>query len=367
MNSILYPDYTNCGLNVTSSVMNHLGVFSPIMTHPDVDALLNGREYRNIVLMLFDGMGMDALERHCRPDGFFRSHLVREMRAVYPSTTTNATTSIECGRSPKEHGWLGWTLYFEQIDRYVDIFPNTCHGVPAADYHVAQRFLPRRFIFDDITSAGRASAHCISPYSDDIKVTSLMELMDAVERKCREDGRHYLYTYWPEPDHTMHEAGVDKDIIRNIILSLEQDTERMAQSLPEDTLVLITADHGLIDVDYLYVEDHPEIMDTLVRDTAIEQRAAAFYIKPDRLGDFPGLFKQAFGDRFLLIDSESFISRFLGPGEPHPCLRNLVGDYMALAKGRESLCMRRGDAHLTAAHAGLTAQEMRVPLIGLSL
>ena len=360
---IMFPDYENCGLNVVSSLMAYFGAPSRHKRHPMVESMLEGGKYRSAVLMLFDGMGMDALERFCAPDGFFRSRLKCEMTAVYPSTTTCATTSIECCRAPAEHGWLGWTLYFEAIDRHVDAFLNTYNGEPAADYPVAETFLPRRFVYRDINAAGKAEAHFISHHCDDLRIDTLDELTEQVRAQCEKPGRHFLYTYWNDPDHTMHDQGVTSDSVRDIILDIERRIESLAAALPEDTLLMITADHGLIDAKHLYVEDHPELMRALKRDTSIEPRATAFYVKDEYKKAFPDLFRECFGDDFMLLEREEFISRFLGPGERNPLLGSLVGDHMALACGPECIDMRRRDHSLIGVHAGLTAAEMRVPLI----
>ena len=360
---IIYPDYTNCGVNVTSSLMAYFGAPSCHDHHPDVDALLSSGRYRNAVLMLFDGMGMDALERFCAPDGFFRSHITREMTAVYPSTTACATTSIECARTPAEHGWLGWTLYFEAIDRHVDVFLNTYNGESVADYRVADNFLPRRFVTRDINAAGEAEAHFISRHCDDIRIEDIDSLFAAVREQCTRPGRHFLYTYWNDPDHTMHEEGVAADGVRDAVLDIERRVEAAAAALPEDTLLLVTADHGLIDARHLYVEDHPDFARILKRDTAVEPRAAAFYVKDEYIKAFPDLFRECFGDSFMLLRREDFIARFLGPGERNPLLSSLVGDWMALSCGPECINMRRKDFSLKGVHAGLMPQEMRVPLI----
>ena len=112
MNKPVLPDYSNCGLNVASSVLRHFGAPCAHPTHPDVDALLGRKQYKNIVVMPFDGLGMATIADHLPKDSFLASHIARQMTAVFPSTTVAATTSIESGDSPCEHGWLGWSMYF---------------------------------------------------------------------------------------------------------------------------------------------------------------------------------------------------------------------------------------------------------------
>lgn len=76
-------------------------------------------------------------------------HVQTTISSVFPATTTAATVTMETGMSPIEHGWLGWSLYFDEIGANVNIFSNTLFGTdgePAAEYHVARRYLPYKSV-----------------------------------------------------------------------------------------------------------------------------------------------------------------------------------------------------------------------------
>lgn len=357
------PDYDHSALSVISSISGHLGHPLPHRTHAKLDAMLSRRQYKNIVLVLLDGMSMEILRTHLKEDAFLRRHVDTVLTTVYPSTTPNATSCIETGFSPREHGWLGWTLYFKQIEKPVDIFINRSDGEPAADYHVANRYIPREMIFPKITAAGKAEASCISQFTDDIKIDTLDEALDTVLRLSRDEQRRYLYVYWGEPDHSMHTLGVGHPKIQEIMLDLNAKMEKLAADLPEDSLLLVTADHGMINARHLYLEDAPELENMLEHPPTVEMRAAAFHVKPEYRAAFPAAFRQAFGENFLLVDRETFIRDYLGDGPIRPQVYDFVGDYMALATDLDSICRRHADFKLTGMHGGLTEQEMLVPLI----
>lgn len=360
---ILYPDYTNCALNVASSIMRYFGVPCPHPTHETVDGYLKNAP-KNVVLMLFDGMAINILEKALPEDAFLRRHIAREMTAVFPSTTTNATSCVETGQSPREHAWLGWTLYFKEIDKPVDIFINRSEGEIAADYHVADRFIPREFIFDKIARAGMGEASCVSPFGD-TRVKTLDELFDTALSLARDDKKRYIYTYWGDPDHTMHGEGCYTDNVLSIVRDLNARAERFYAEMPAGTLLMLTADHGLINARHHYIEDHPELLSMLVRYPSVESRAATFFVKPECLTAFPDAFRAAFGENFLLVTREAFIHDYLGPGRERDKLRDFLGDYMALATDLDCIDGKRGDFELVGVHAGLTENEMRVPLIAL--
>ena len=73
-NKIVLPDYKNCIANLPNSILKKLGLPTNGDTLPLLDKYLQ-KEYKNVVLILLDGMGKVILERHLNEAGSFRSHL----------------------------------------------------------------------------------------------------------------------------------------------------------------------------------------------------------------------------------------------------------------------------------------------------
>lgn len=360
---IVKPDYENCGLNVIASIMRYFGAETDQKTHPCVDRLLE-KEYKYIVFMLFDGMGMDVLGHYLPENSFLRSHTEQVMTALYPSTTTNVTSSYETGLAPISHAWLGWTLYFNEIDKPVDVFINKSNGEIAADYDVAWRYIPKESLFDKLNATGNVEACSVSAFTDEYYAETVEDVFEWVKKLCRGDRQRYIYTYWNEPDHTMHGHGCRDERLGDILKDIEARTEQMVRELPDDTLVILTADHGLIDARHHYLDDHPRIEEMLRHQPTIEARAASFHVKAEYLEAFPRVFREEYGEKFLLIPHEDFIMQYLGKGPEHKKIRDFVGDYVALATDRDCIDnRRRSDFELKGVHAGLTEQEMLVPLI----
>jgi hypothetical protein len=102
----------------------------------------------------------------------------------------------------------------------------------------------------------------------------------------------------------------------------------------------------------------------LVRPPSMEARAAAFAVKPECLEDFPRRFRMLYGDDFLLLSRREVCERQLfGPGNPHPRFEEFIGDYLAVAIGDRGLVYYQGSSQYAANHAGLTEEEMLVPLV----
>ncbi len=102
-----YPDYDRSSLSITASIGEYFGGQSDYPTLPEIDIRLCEGGIEKIVLVLTDGLGEMILKRHLPTDSFLVRHDKAAISAVYPSTTTAATTAIWTGKSPLEHGWLG--------------------------------------------------------------------------------------------------------------------------------------------------------------------------------------------------------------------------------------------------------------------
>ena len=360
------PDYRHGLVSLSNSILRGFGVRPMHETLPELDVVLD-KGFQNVVLMLFDGMGMDALERHLPETGFLRRHLFETISSVFPPTTTAATASLLSGLTPCEHGWLGWSLYFREIDKIVDLYPNTVKdsgGVPAAEYHVASRALPYEDIGRRINAAGYGKMVGIAPFEGlQYRVAKHDALFETVRTVCDQPGKKFVYAYWNQPDDIMHRAGCRGEQAKEMIGRINRSVETLCGAL-HDTLLLVVADHGHIDTRYAFICDYPDIMRTLERPFAIESRAAAFYVKEKDKSQFVEEFTKAFGESFILLSREEVLARGLfGAGTRHPRFTEWIGDYLAVATGDVALAYGREARQFASNHAGITAQEMDVPLI----
>ena len=382
------PDYNHCLVNLSNSILKKFGAEPTADTLKTADAYL-ARDYQNIVLLLLDGMGTSIIEKHLAEDGFFRSHLKDTYDSVYPPTTVAATTSVLSGLYPNEHGWLGWDLFFPELGKNVTVFTNTDQisekegavptvfsrenvwewGTdsleephPAADYRVGFRFAPYKNILDRIHDAGGlayASMPFLPPYPD-----TLEKVLARIEELCREPGRKFIYAYWNEPDSTMHRIGTVSAETHDLVLSIEDKVREMAEGL-SDTLLLVTADHSHMDSQNLCILDYPDVVNCLVRMPSIEPRTLNLFVKEECIDTFPEIFRKHFGDDFLLLTREEVLrSQLFGTGKNRPGLRDMIGDYVAVAVLNRSIFNTHYEAQsMPGGHAGLTAEEIRIPLI----
>ena len=377
------PDYDNCLVNLANSVLDKFGVQTTAPTLPLADRYLTA-DRRNVVVLILDAMGTSIIEKHLDKDGFFRSHFAGSFDSVYPPTTVAATTSLISGLYPDEHGWLGWDMYYPQLDKNVTVFLNTdqmaekentvpaapgewdrdsiAESAPAADYHAGYTFTPYKSVIDKINDAGGQAYYSMPfmpPFPKDPDA-----IFERIAELCEQPGRKYIYAYWNEPDTTMHKTGTESSDTHEMVRSLEKKAEEYISRL-SDTLFIITADHGHMDSNNLCILDYPEITDCLVRLPSIEPRTLNMFVKEERREDFPVLFRKAFGDKFVLLTREEVLStRLFGIGNDRDGFADMIGDFVAVAVSDTSVFNTHYEAQIMpGGHAGLTPEEYTVPLI----
>ena len=369
------PDYNNSIVNLSCSVLKYFNV--PNIRHstlPEVDRFLEQRKPRNVVLLLFDAMGVFILNRHLPENSFTRQHIVKTISSTFPPTTVAATTAVNSGLTPIETGWLGWISYFKEIDDNIITFFNTLQTdveKQAASNHLTYTHVPYKTLSMQIREMN-PDVNCMAvspfrthPIDPTIITKSVRENMDNILKLTREPGRHMLYGYWPDPDHMMHELGVDDPRITPILQEIDTNLQYLYDNInKDDTAVFVIADHSQINAKWFCLCDYPDIQALLKHPHSIESRCASFMVKEGRKEEFKQLFDKHFGKHFILMDHEEFLnSGLLGSGVPHPRTDGFVGDFVAISTDEYCLGETHEDAEMIGIHAGLTKEEIEVPLI----
>lgn len=361
---MIRPDYDNSILSIPNSLLKYYGATPHHATLPLLDGLL-AKDYRNVVLLVMDGMGVNVLNRNLPKDAFLHRQLRQQISSVYPCTTTAAITSILSGKTPMEHGWIGYSNYFREADQCIDLFSNRESGTKnaASGEHLPNRLLAYEDIFTQL--GDRVKTYAVSPFSE-YAANTMEEVCGHIEVLCRQRHKKFIYAYHYQPDYDMHDYGVSASEIQRRMVDYNRRLDGLAASL-KDTLLLITADHGMTDIHMQCVEDTPEISQALVRHICMEPRCCSLYVKKECKADFKQRFLRAFGDEFLLVPHDEFLqSGLMGSGIPHPKVPDFVGDFVAIAVSHTALWYRDVDGECNdfhGAHAGLTTEEMMVPLL----
>ena len=359
-------NYKECITNLACSIRKYFELDYKHNTLDYIDKILEERQPKNVVTILFDGMGYNVINKTLSPDSFFLSHTLKPISTVFPATTVAATLSIRTGLNPVETGMLGWNIYFKDIDRIIAAFMASEKGddsrIPLEEaINLKKKYMITKTIVEEINEKGKDKGYTLFPI-DDKNYDDLDDMCKKIEKLCSEDGKKYIYAYDTEPDHLMHRFGTYCNEVKDLIHYRDIMIERLSNKL-EDTVIFVVADHGHTPVENFKLEDYPEIVNCLERNTSIEPRAVNFFIKEKCKDKFVKLFNENFGEYFELYTKQEVIDgKFFGDGDENPIFNSALGDYLAIATGNKTI-LYSGDKEFVSSHAGNTEDEVLVPLI----
>ena len=338
---------------------------------------------RHVVLLVVDGLGEAQLESGPAPA--LRASLRGTMTSVFPSTTASAVTTFLTGLAPVEHAVTGWFMWLREIDSVVAPLPFTTR---AGGDHLGSLGVSPADVFTGPTVFQRARADCHVVQPADLVDSSysrahtrgatsrgfegLGALVDSVlDIVGRARGRTYVSAYWPVLDTLSHEFGASSVEARRHLAEINLHFGRLRAALAgSGTLLVVTADHGFVDIRpeaRLDAESVPGLAPMLSRPLCGEPRLAYCYVRGERRAEFAERAGEGLDGAASVVDSESMIEGgWFGLGDPHPRLRERVGDFALVMREDYAIRDRIADeepfVHV-GVHGGVSREEMRVPLV----
>lgn len=365
LDNIFRYDTKNNIVNLSSSIMKHFGLKPFHKTIDYVDNVLV-KDKDNVILMIYDGLGLDVMNKTLDKDSFLLSNLHHKINSIFPPTTACCTTSIMGGKYPIEHGYVGWDIYFKDIDKIVTIFKNheKDNENNLFNYNVAEKYLPYKKIVDLINEETNYDAYELLPFGEN-KYDSLNDMFVKLEKLCKIPGKKYIYCYYNEPDHTLHYNSFNDKTI-SLIEELDNKTKQFVKKLSNYDLI-ITADHGHIECEQIVLSDYPDFINLLERNTSTEGRACSFWVKKGKEKEFTDMFNELFRKDFILLSKKEVLENDLfGYGKSHKNFESSIGDYMAIAIKNKYFEYYYYDDDIKTQHGGLTKEEIEIPLIIVS-
>ncbi len=368
-NPICLPDYDHCILGISNSILRYYGAQTHGKTLPVLDEKLQ-KKYKNVVFMIFDGMGVDLLKHHLMPYNFLRRKIKDNITSVFPPTTAAATISFYSALPPITHAWVAWCVFSKKYKKVIELFTNKNYYTqkPLKSKPITED-LPYEHIFEQIkkTNKNVTTTEIFPPFKPN-GAKSVEEQCQKVIKQAEKKGKQFILTYWSDPDHLSHEYGPYAKQVKAKVKEINNAVKKMSEKL-SDTLIIVSADHGHLPVqEDVCLNDYKGVVECLQVPISLDSRVAAIFLKPNKEMQFKKLFNKYFAKDFMLIKSETAIKQGLfGKGKINPKAVEFLGDFLMISTSYKSVKQRlKGkfeDDGFLGAHAGLTEKEMMVPLI----
>lgn len=332
---------------------------------------------RSAVLVIIDGLGAIQLRTHAGHARHLSAGVGRKDIAysVFPTTTAAALTSILTGAYPGEHGLVGYRVLDRERDRPVNLLSGwESDGI---DPRVWQ---PRPTVFERAAAMGHpAYAIGISKYArsgftaatlrgaEFVAAATAAERVAIAYQLAADVPGSLIYCYLPEADKAGHRHGVDS---AEWIAALEDIDHALAIVPPRNAGVLITADHGMIDVPahrQVVLDDGDPRFDG-VGHILGEPRMLHVYLEPDadRQNTRATWRRESEGEADVLDRAEAIASGVFGSRVSEDAAAR-IGDLIVVSRGNRAFydgtARDQRSRDMVGQHGALTPEETQVPYI----
>lgn len=316
------------------------------------------------VLVLFDGLGARQLDHGLAGD--LRADLRGVLDAPFPSTTTVSLSTIATGRTPSEHGMLGYLMWLPSAG----VLVNTIHMTSAWGEPIdvdLEGFLPSPNLWERLAAAGteplvvQPANFTSSPLTKVLYRGARFEgywnadhAVDVTVDVASHPGRMVLL-YVPFVDLAAHMAGQQSDAYDDAMTLANTVWRELRTRLPDSVNLIGTADHGHVDI--------PE--DRRIQLSKNAQSSARLF------GDGRALYVLGDPGPVLAEVPGTWIPRpeldaFWGPGPLDPTLDDRAPDgAIFLDEGYVGLTDVMNPA-MVGHHGGVTDRERAIPLLARS-
>ncbi|MEJ7633478.1 nucleotide pyrophosphatase/phosphodiesterase family protein [Aeromicrobium sp.] len=324
------------------------------------------------VIFLVDGLGLDLLREHADAAPFLASlRNVEDVVCGIPSTTATSLTSLGTGLRAGEHGMVGYTSRVPGSGQRL----NSLKWDQPVDPHIWQ---PHPTVLELIQKAGIAASAVNDVKFADSGLTlcsqrgvpfhginSIWERLDVVVDVIESATRSMTYAYESRLDHTGHAKGSASQEWRTMLTTIDTELADLRDELPRDTVLIVTADHGMVDLPMdgrFDVDSCPMLLDDVTL-LAGEARFRHVYTRSGAAADVAARWQGELGDR-VVVRTQEGIEDWFGPIAPD--VRGRIGDVVVAALGDFAVFSSREfgiELKMTGFHGSITEAELRIPVL----
>jgi hypothetical protein len=329
-----------------------------------------------VVVVLVDGLGKQMLEERGGHAPYLRANLpeARTLSSGFPSTTAASIGMLGTGRPPGITGLLGYTVRDPASGELLNMISWNGTAAPE-DWQRCPTLLERAAAHGvGVVSVGQESfrdsglTRAALRGGRFLTGASFAERVDAAIRAVRDPAVRLVYLYTGEVDTVGHHKGWRSWEWGEETSAVDRELARLARSVPRGTTVLITADHGMVDVhhdDKIDVGRTPPLAQDVLL-VAGEPRAVHVHCAPGTAEVVASRWQDILGDTaWVLRREEAEALGLFGPvvGRHRP----VIGDLVMAARGSRAVLDSRTQTApslgLIGMHGSLTPAEVLVPLI----
>ena len=344
------------------------------------DNRLSFRSARRVFAVLVDGLGAQNLKGAGGHAPFLNQALAisKPISCGFPSTTATSITSFGTGLSAGVHGLVGYKVYDRKNSRPANLLTGWGDEQDALEWQpqqtVATKALahgvgayvigPKAYASTGFTTATMRGADYLPGKTISDRIDVAIDLL----RKRSDDFLVYLYV--PELDQLAHTFGSDSDEWLRALEEVDSQVRRLAGSLSRTDALLVTADHGIVDVqpqNHVYLDELPVDWNRVL-DVSGDPRVNYIYLSDsNEAQDFATALQGKLPDGVLALTKTQVINLDWFRGA-NPTAIERMPDVFALAIKQVAMYHRSfapaKSLEMIGQHGALSSRELSIPLLG---
>lgn len=322
---------------------------------------------RRAVLLVLDGLGWGQLQERLSLAPALAAMQGGPITTVAPTTTATALTSITTGLTPAEHGLIGYRVAFGgevlNVLKWCVDDNDRRRSLPPAQVQPYRAFLDHEVpVVSPAELQGSAFTEAHLRGSRPVGWRAASSMAVEVGRLLRA-GERFVYAYYSGVDRIAHERGFG-DFYDAELRAADDIVAAIVEQLTDDAVLLVTADHGQVQVGDSIVSLPDEILRNLTLQSG-EGRFRWLHVRPGALDEVLAAAREYFADSTWVVTREQTIDEGWFGSVIAPPIAGRLGD-IALAPFAPISFDDPADTgpfELVCRHGSLTADEVDVPLL----
>jgi hypothetical protein len=326
---------------------------------------------KHSVVVLVDGLGYENLQQASGYARFLNSKLGSSIRCEFPSTTATSLTGLATGTRSGVHGIIGYSVYDRTRTLQKNLLTGWDSAIHAAEFKTQPTLseLSEEITIRVIGPAVYESSGFTELTMKDAEYLAAETVADrfaALDEVLKSSDGTVTYLYVPELDQAAHKFGVSSDQWLHLLEELDMIVNRFSSKLAGNVGVLLTADHGVLDVsqsNHVYLDEH-SWYESQVEHTSGDPRCNFVYLRNGvNAQEFINQAQETFGKAAYVCTNSQLIDAgwvVEGSSEYSPDVYLIWNDAQVAYDRRFS---KPNYLKMIGQHGGISDIEMRIPLV----
>src|SRR5690625_2162711 len=338
--------------------------------------LLGINKAERVVVVLIDGLGWQLLAERGGHAPLLRSLMEngQMISAGFPTTTVTSMAMFGTGRGPGATKIAGYSVKSPKTGKLVNLLAWKGEPNPRS-------WQPHKTVFERLVEAGVPVLRTGAPHFADSGLTEVAlrggefsgfkefsQGVDITLRRVRSQERGLVYLYWWEIDRVGHHLGWKSMEWADQLTDLDRQMRRLVAGLPPGTQLVLTADHGMVDVPLSARRDvaHEPALRDGIELVGGEPRMSHLYCKPGTANQVAQRWRNELGDSAWVMTREEAVGAGLF-GVLESRAQEVLGDVIVAMRDEsaivDSRVMPPHSMKLIGLHGSATPAETEIPLL----